>query len=133
MKAYFTWISLAAGAASLVVTTGCRGISITHTQDICGLRFAPSDPAHVEILPNVPARPYVEVGQVWAYSPNASGDASKMEDALRTEAAKIGADAFVVWRDGIQAGDPTLSSVEDGHLVNKPPGRTVIGVAIKYP
>ena len=131
IKVYMWSIVLSWVAASLLVT-GCSSISTTHTQDICAPRFAPSDPAQVEILPNVPARPHIELGQVWAYSGSASGDPSKVEEALRKEAAKLGADAFVVWRDGIQIGDSAFFPAYEGRLVKKVPGRTVIGVAIKY-
>lgn len=131
-KPYIWSIALSWIAASLLVT-GCCSISTTHTQDICGPRFAPSDPSQVVILPNVPARPHIELGQVWAYSTSASENPSKLEQVLRKEAAKLGADAFVIWHDGIQTGDPALFPANEGRSVKKVPGRTVIGAAIKYP
>lgn len=63
---------------------------------------------------------------------NASGDLSKIEEALHMEAAKLGADAFVVWQDGFQTVDPALFPAKGGRSVKKVPGRTVIGAAIKY-
>ena len=63
IKVYMWSIVLSWVAASLLVT-GCCSISTTHTQDICAPRFATSDPAQVEILPSVPARPHIELGQV---------------------------------------------------------------------
>ena len=127
-----TFLGLA--VASLLWGTGCCGIRTAHTQDVGGPRFAPSDPAQIEILSGVPARPHVELGQVWAYSYDPSADTSKMEDALRKEAAKLGADAFVVWQDRVQITDSTISEpkVEDSLNLNHH-GRTVIGAAIKYP
>jgi hypothetical protein len=132
MKAYIHSISLGLTAASLLLA-GCRGISTAHTRDIGGARFAPSDPAQVEILTDVPARPHVELGQVWAYSSDMSTDASEMEDALRKEAAKLGANAFVVWEDKIQPSDTQILEPKVGHSLNATHGRTVIGAAIKYP
>ena len=82
----------------------------------------------------MPARPHVEVGQVWAHSSDASADASEMEDALRKEAAKLGANAFVVWKDKIQTDDTTILEPNLGRSPNATHGgRTVIGAAIKYP
>jgi hypothetical protein len=114
------------GGASLLLMTGCRVISTTHTQDIGGPRFTPSDPAKIEILQDVPARPHLEVGKVWGHSSDTSVDGSKLEDALRKEASKLGADAIVVWQDSFDAG-------ARARLANGVPGRTVIGAAIKYP
>jgi len=115
----------------LLFSTGCSSISTTHTQDICAARFSPSDPVQVEILPTVPARPHIELGQVWAYSSNPSGDNSKLESALCKEAAKLGADAFVVWHDEIRTDAPAFHG-QERRLFKKVPGRTVIGAAIKY-
>ena len=50
MKAYMHVLFLTIGGASLLLMTGCRAISTTHTQDIGGPRFTPSDPAKIEIL-----------------------------------------------------------------------------------
>ena len=112
--------------------TGCRAISTTHTQDIGGPRFTPSDPAKIEILQNVPARPHVEVGKVWGHSSDTSVDVSKLEDALRKEASRLGADAIVVWQDSIDAGGSAIPRPARVRLANGVPGRTVIGAAIKY-
>ena len=134
MKAYIHSTFLGLAVTSLLLGTGCRGIRTAHTQDVGGPRFARSDPAQIEILSGVPARPHIELGQVWAYSYDTSAGTSKMEDALRKEAAKLGADAFVVWQDRVQINDSTISElkVEDSLKLNHH-GRTVVGAAIKYP
>src|SRR5689334_2280259 len=80
MKPYMHVLFLTIGGASLLLMTSCRAISTTHTQDIGGPRFTPSDPAKIEILQNVPARPHVEVGKVWGHSSDTSVDVSKLED-----------------------------------------------------
>jgi hypothetical protein len=120
------------GGASLLLMTGCREISTTHTQDIGRTRFSPSDPAQIEILRDVPATPHVELGQVWGHSSDTSGDVSKLETALRKEAAMLGADAIVVWQDRIGTWDAADSRLGGGRSVDGVHGRTVIGAAIKY-
>jgi hypothetical protein len=132
-KTYFRRILLGVSAASFLFSTGCRGISTTRTQDIGGPRFAPSDPQQIEILRNVPARPHVELGQVRAYSSDPDEDASKIEDALRKEAARLGADAFVVWHDELQTSDGPADRAGGTRLAKAVHGRTVVGAAIKYP
>jgi hypothetical protein len=120
LEGYVRFILLLVGGASLLLTTGCREISTAHTQDIGGPRFSPSDPAQIEILRDVPATPHVELGQVWGHSSDTGEDVLKLEAALRKEAARLGADAIVVWQDRIETS-------ADGVR-----GRTVIGAAIKY-
>src|SRR4029434_1297560 len=109
MKDYMRVLFLTIGGASLLLMTGCRAISTTHTQDIGGPRFSPSDPAQIEILRDVPATPHVELGHVWGHSSGTSGDVSQLEDALRKEASRLGADAIVVWQDSIDAGGSAIS------------------------
>ena len=112
--------------------TACREISTTHTQDVGGSRFNPSDPTQIEMLRDVPASPHVELGQVWGHSSDTSADVSKLEDALRREAARLGADAIVVWQDRIETSDVEVSRFEGGRSFKGVHGRTVIGAAIKY-
>ena len=133
IKACVRPIALACVTVGLLVATGCRGISTAHTQDIGGPRFPASDPAKIEILRDVPARPHVELGQVWAYSSDRNADASELEDALRKEAAKLAADAFVVWRDEIQTGDGANSEHGASRSLRAAHGRSILGAAIKYP
>ena len=120
LKACVRSVALAWVTVGLLVATGCRGISTAHTQDIGGPRFPASDPAKIEILRDVPARPHVELGQVWAHSSDRNADASELEDALRKEAAKLGADAFVVWRDEIQQAMAQTPSLEPRALSKQP-------------
>jgi len=133
LEGYIRFLLLMMGGASLLLMTGCREISTAHTQDIGTPRFSPSDPAQIEILRNVPATPHVELGQVWGHSSDTSGDVSKLEAALRKEAARLGADAIVVWQDRIETWDAADSRLGGGRSADGVHGRTVIGAAIKYP
>jgi hypothetical protein len=121
-----------AAAAALVLLAGCQTVSTTHSQEIGGPRFAPSDPAQVQILRTEPTRPHVRLGEVRAEPSDPSVDVTKIEDALRKEAAKLGADAAVVVYDQTQV---TGAQVVGGWLnrsIERTEGRVIIAVAIKY-
>jgi len=107
-------------AAILIVQTGCRTISGAHVQDVGAEHYGPSDPAQIEILQYVPARPHIQLGEVRVYASDAGVDTTKMESAVRVEGAKLGADAVVIWQNGFQGS-------------GSKPGWIVTGAAIKYP
>jgi hypothetical protein len=106
--------SLVAGA--LFLLAGCDTVYTTHTQEIGGPEFPPSDPAKVEILHKEPTRPHVKLGDVRAEPSSEEVDAKQIDEALREEAAKIGADAAVVVYDD-------MTPIEE---------RVILAIAIKY-
>ena len=57
---------------------------------------------------------------------------AKVEDKLRTEAGKLGADAVVVVYDRVQAVGAYVSGPWFDRSVNPITGRKVVGVAIRY-
>jgi hypothetical protein len=120
--------------AALVMSfaTGCQTVSTTHTQEIGGPKFAPSDPTKVEILRTEPTRAHVRLGEVQAEPSDMNVDVSKIEDALRKEAAKLGADAAVVVADKTQVTGAVVNGPWWGRSVEAVQGRVVIAVAIKY-
>ena len=116
----------------LWLTTGCQTVSTTHTQEIGGPRFAPSDPSTVQILRTEPTRSHVRLGEVQAEPSDMSVEASKIEEALKKEAAKLGADAAVVVCDKTQVTGAVVNGPWWGRSVEAVQGRVVIAVAIKY-
>lgn len=117
--------------ACIVLLTGCQTVSTSHIQDVGGPRYAPSTPAQVEILRTAPTRPHVRLGEIRA-EPSQNIDVAKIEEALRQEAAKLGADAALVVSDQTQIIGAQIS----GHLLNRSldlrEGRLIVAVAIKY-
>jgi hypothetical protein len=93
----------------------------------------PSDPAAVTILRTEPTRPHDRLGEVLVdASTDPAPPIAKVEEKLRQEAAKLGADAVVVVYDRVQ---PTAVYVTGGwwtRNVQTVTGRKLIGVAIKY-
>jgi hypothetical protein len=119
-------------AITMWLATGCQTVSTTHTQEIGAPRFAPSDPAKVEILRTEPTRAHVRLGEVQAEPSDTSVDASKIEEALRKEAARLGADAAVVVADKTQVTGAVVTGPWWGRSIESVQGRVVVAVAIKY-
>ena len=118
--------------AMLWLTTGCQTVSTSYTQEIGGPRFAPSDPATVQILRTEPTRAHVRLGEVQAEPSDMSVDVSKIEEAMKKAAAKLGADAAVVVCDKTQVTGAVVNGPWWGRSVEAVQGRVVIAVAIKY-
>ena len=132
MKFTIRYLATFAAAAMLWLTTGCQSVSTTHTQDIGGPRFAPSDPNQVQILRTEPTRAHVRLGEVRAEPSDTSVDVTKIEAALRTEAAKLGADAAVVVYDKTQVTGAMVVGSWRMRSVETVQGRVIVAVAIKY-
>lgn len=132
MKSIVRSVVVLLSSAAVFLLTGCNTVSTSVKQEIGGPRFAPSDPAQVQILRTMPTRQYVRLGEVQAepYSENTA--ASYIEAALRKAAAKLGADAAVVVYDRTQV---TGAQVVGGFLnrsIEETTDRIIIAVAIKY-
>ena len=90
----------------------------------------PTDPAHVTILREPPTQAHDGLGEVLVdASTQPAAPIEQVEDKLRTEAAKMGADAIVVVVDRLQ---PVGVYVYGPWSADPVLGRRVVGVAIKY-
>jgi len=107
-------------------------VSITSTQEIGGPTYPPSNPADVQILRTQPSRPHVRLGEVRAEPSSEEVSAAKIEVALRTAAAKLGADAAVVVYDQTQVTGAYVTGPWYGRSIQQVEGRVIIAVAIKY-
>ncbi|HEX5219024.1 MAG TPA: hypothetical protein VFZ59_05605 [Verrucomicrobiae bacterium] len=125
-------LCLSLAAALLLATTGCQTVSVTSTQEIGGPTFPPTDPATVEILRTEPTRPHVRLGEVRAEPSDEEVSASKIEDALRKAAAKLGANAAVVVYDRTQVTGAYVTGPWYGRSIEQIQSRVVIAVAIRY-
>jgi hypothetical protein len=116
----------------LLFTTGCQTVSTSTKEALGGPKFPPSDPAQVQILHTEPTRPHVRLGEIRAEPSTESVPAVKIEDALRTAAAKLGADAAVVVYDQMQITGAYVTGPYWGRTAGTFQGRIIIAVAIKY-
>ena len=125
-------LALFTAVVALFALTACNTVSTSYKQDIGGPRFAATDPAQVQILRAEPTRAHVRLGEIRAEPASTSTDVSKIEDALRKQAAKLGADAAVVVADTTQITGAYVTGPWWGRSIDTVQGRVVIAVAIKY-
>ena len=124
--------TVAVGVAMLFLATGCQTVFTSRTQDIGAPKYPPADPTQVQILRTPPTRAHVRLGEVRAEPSSENVDAAKIEDALRKEAATLGADAVVVVYDRPQVTGAFVTGPWWGRSLQTVQGRIVIAVAIKY-
>ena len=70
-----------------------------------GPRFAPTNPASVELLRREPRREHIQIGEVWI-KPDPGMSRAYVEGVLREQTAALGGDALVivvdrVYREGV--------------------------------
>ncbi|HVP90553.1 MAG TPA: hypothetical protein VMS75_04975 [Terriglobales bacterium] len=91
-------------------------------------RFAPTNPANVELLRRDPRREHIRIGEVWV-KPDPGMSRGYVEGMLREQAAAMGADAVVIVVDRVY---------REGVVYNYWGGaaayyeRHVVGVAIRF-
>lgn len=121
---------LLAGFAGLLAA--CTGVDATMTPYVDAPHFSPTDPLSVAILRSAPEPPYERLGEIVvnaAIEPTPT--TAEIEDKLRREAAKLGAEAVVVVYDGTQAVAADLAGW--GPSVQIVTGRKLLAIAIRYP
>jgi hypothetical protein len=130
------WVILACGVCS------CSTIGTRTEQYAAVPPQSPTTPNHVKILRSQPAGPYEELGAIVVDgSTEPIPPPEKFEDALKQQAADLGADAVVVVSDRVQpdglVGDlPPSEYYRVGEYwtrsVETDSGRQIVAVAIKY-
>jgi hypothetical protein len=121
--------------AGLVLATvglsACSTVSVSSIGYLGVPQFAPTDPNGVEIMRREPSRPHEKLGEVYL-KPSGSPSVAEMEQAIRTEAAKLGADAAVLVFDKTKR----IGTVYQGPWWARSSyavyGRRVVAVAIHY-
>ncbi len=107
-------LSLAALACAVA---SCAYVEATTTQYVGVPRFPPVDPAAVQVLPGEPAQRHDRLGEVLLdISVEPAPPVADIEQRLREEGGKMGANAVYVIRDAIRPGET----------------RKLIGIAIRY-
>ncbi len=123
---------LAAAAALALAISGCASVRASHIQGVGSPAFPPSDPSQIELLHAPPTRPHVRLGEVRAEPTSDSVEVGEIEQAMRKEAAALGADALVVVHDRTQITGAVVTGPWWGRSLQPIEGRVVIAVAIKY-
>jgi hypothetical protein len=121
-----------AGLALVTVgITGCATVSVSSTRYLGVPQFAPTDPASVEILRHIPRRPHEKLGEVFL-QPSGNPPVAEMEQALRGEAAKMGAEAAVIVFDRFKRIGTVIQGPWWARSSYPVYGRTIVAVAIRY-
>jgi putative NIF3 family GTP cyclohydrolase 1 type 2 len=123
----------AALIASALALSACATVDAQTTAYVGVEHPAPTLPAEVQILRTEPTRPSVRLGEILIdASVDPAPPITQVEQKLREEGAKLGADAVVVVYDQIQP----VAAYVTGPLWNRDidtiQGRKLKGIAIKY-
>ncbi len=93
------WVGTAVVVAVAALgAAACSTVSVSSIRYLGVSAFAATDPNSVQILRQVPRRPHDKLGEVFL-EPSGNPTVPEMEQAIRNEAAKLGADAAVVVHD----------------------------------
>lgn len=114
-----------------IAIAACSTVSVSSKRYLGVPTFAPSSPDHVELLRTRPGRPHEKLGEV-VLEPSGSPSVTDMERAMKTEAAKLGADAVVLVQDATRR----VGTIVEGRWWDRQAypvyGRVIVGVAIRY-
>ena len=125
--------SLNAGTLAAIALTmsACSTVSVESKRYLRVPMVAATDPAKVEILRHEPRRPHDRLGEV-ALSPSGNPPVSEMEAALRSEAARLGADAVVLVQDKTRRMGSFVTGPWWARSHTPVLQRLIIAVAIRY-
>jgi hypothetical protein len=122
---------LLAAAAMVLGLAGCATISVQTQPYLGSPRYAPTQPAAVQILAAEPKQPKERLGEIrLSIEGNPSRD--DMEDKLKTAAARLGADAVFVVYDKTHIFPIVYYDWWGPGWVSEDPHRHIVAVAIKY-
>lgn len=122
---------LRAVALLALLASACSGVN-TSTFDLIGAPTRPpTDPSQVEILERPPLRPFVRLGRIRA-EPYGGADNQAIEQALREQAAKMGANAVVVGFQGERPVGFNIEGLPGDAEARREMGRVVMGTAIAW-
>jgi len=121
----------AALALAIVGIFACATVSVSSTRYLGVPQFTPTDPSTVEILRRIPKRPHEKLGEVFL-QPSGNPSVAEMEQALRGEAAAMGAQAAVVVYDKFKRIGTVIQGPWWARSSYPVYGRTIVAVAIRY-
>lgn len=122
----------AALIASVLMLSACATVDAQTTAYVGVEHPAPTLPSEVQVLRVEPTRSNVQLGEILIdASIDPAPPITQVEQKLREEAAKLGADAVVVY-DQIQPVAAYVSGPLWSRDINTIQGRKLKGIAIKY-
>jgi len=104
-------------AVMCLALAACTYVEATSTQYVGMPRYPRTDPDKVQVLRAEPRQRHERIGEVMIEaSSEPAASAADIEDKLRDEAAKLGADAIYVVRD----------------VITRNEGHRLVGIAVRY-
>ena len=111
----------------------CASLDATTTPDAGAPHYPPGDPASVQILHTKPTKSHDRLSEIVVdIATHSATLGNEVEQKLRQEAAKLGADPVVVVYDRLQPLGPYVMSGYWDQSIETVTEHNVIGVAIKY-
>ncbi|VVO24104.1 hypothetical protein [Pseudomonas fluorescens] len=123
----------AALIASVLALGACATVDAQTTAYVGVEHPAPTLPSEVQVLRTEPTRAHVRLGEILIdASVDPAPPITQVEQKLREEGAKLGADAVVVVYDHIQPVAAYVSGPRWSRDIETIQGRKLKGIAIKY-
>lgn len=113
------------------LSTGCSSVNPSSERLIGAPTYPPTDPRAVEVLRKEPRRPHVRLGEVYL-NPSGEPSVAEMEQALREEGAKMGADAVALVYDKTRRVGTLIEGPWWARSRTPVYGRKIVAVAIKF-
>ena len=132
MKPILNTLLIGVVGITVLLATGCKSVTTTSSRNATAPTHAAVDPSTVQILQVNPARPFVRLGEVRVQTSSLKVTVPEVENALRKEAAKMGADAVVVTDDKTQLTGAQEAGGRLERMYSETDDRVAVGVAIKF-
>jgi hypothetical protein len=115
--------------SSMMALIGCNSVEITANRLVGAPTYPPTKPAGIQILRQKPTQAYDPIADLFVQPTSPSPSTDAIEQALRQQAAKFGADAVLVLSDKtVQSGTEYMGAGD----FQKTYGEAVHAQAIKY-
>jgi len=126
-------LRLVAFIACVLALSACASVDAQTTAYVGVEHPAPTLPSEVRILRTEPTRPNVRLGEILIDATvDPAPPITQVEQKLREEGAKLGADAVVVVYDQIQPVAAYVTGPLWSRNIDTIQGRKLKGIAIKY-
>jgi len=125
------------GALAFAIATGvlggCASVKSTISPYAGATHYSATDPVNVVILRTEPTRPFDRIGEIALdAATNPAAPNTEVEERMRKDAAKMGADAVVVMLDRTEPDRMHVQGAPYDRIIDIAGERKLIGVAIKY-
>lgn len=117
----------------VILLAGCSTVSVNSFQYVGTPVFSPTRPAQIQVLRALPERTFERLGEISVVPATSEVSNQKIEQALQTAAAEMGADAVVIISDSVQVTGAIVTGSLYGRTVQRTTSRVIVGIAIRYP